>query len=184
MEADRHSPGILKKLQPALGRIGKYKYALIVLLAGVFLMLLPSRQERTPASEPSAGAPASEVSEMQDALAKLLSKIDGAGRVEVLLSLEYGAESYYQSDENTSASGDTESREQTIVLYQPDSTQRLPAVSAAAAWLRRCGHSLRVRAPRMVSMAFPPFDGIIVSRRVKKDKQKQGDEQASPCRQS
>ena len=49
MEADRHSPGILKKLQPALGRIGKYKYALIVLLAGVFLMLLPSRQERTTA---------------------------------------------------------------------------------------------------------------------------------------
>lgn len=99
MEADRHSPGILKKLQPALGRIGKYKYALIVLLAGVFLMLLPSRQERTTAAEPSAGAPASEISEMQDALAKLLSKIDGAGRVEVLLSLEYGAESYYQSDE-------------------------------------------------------------------------------------
>ena len=65
---------------------------------------------------------------MQDALAKLLSKIDGAGRVEVLLSLEYGAESYYQSDEKISASGDTESREQTIVLYQPDSTQRLPAV--------------------------------------------------------
>ena len=65
---------------------------------------------------------------MQDALAKLLSKIDGAGRVEVLLSLEYGAESYYQSDEKTSSSGDTESREQTIVLYQPDSTQRLPAV--------------------------------------------------------
>ena len=84
MEADRHSPGILKKLQPALGRIGKYKYALIVLLAGVFLMLLPSRQERTPAAEPSAGAPASEISEMQDALAKLLSKIDGAGRGEVL----------------------------------------------------------------------------------------------------
>lgn len=128
MEADRHSPGILKKLQPALGRIGKYKYALIVLLAGVFLMLLPSRQERTTAAEPSAGAPASEVSEMQDALAKLLSKIDGAGRVEVLLSLEYGAESYYQSDEKISASGDTESREQMIVLYQPDSTQRLPAV--------------------------------------------------------
>ncbi len=99
-----------------------------MLLAGVFLMLLPSRQERTPAAEPSAGAPASEISEMQDALAKLLSKIDGAGRVEVLLSLEYGAESYYQSDEKISASGDTESREQTIVLYQPDSTQRLPAV--------------------------------------------------------
>ena len=56
------------------------------------------------AAEPSAGAPSSEVSEMQDALAKLLSKIDGAGRVEVLLSLEYGAESYYQSDENTPAS--------------------------------------------------------------------------------
>ena len=128
MEADRHSPGILKKLQPALGRIGKYKYALIVLLAGVFLMLLPSRQERTTAAEPSAGASASEISEMQDALAKLLSKIDGAGRVEVLLSLEYGAESFYQSDEKISASGDTESREQTIVLYQPDSAQRLPAV--------------------------------------------------------
>ena len=62
------------------------------------------------------------------------------------------------------------------------STQRLPAVSAAAAWLRRWGHSLRVRAPKMVSMAFPPFDGIIVSRQVKKDKQKQGDEQASPCK--
>lgn len=128
METGRQDPGILKKLRQAFGRIGKYKYALIVLLAGVFLMLLPGKEESTPSAEASAGTETSELSEMQDALAKLLSKIDGAGRVEVLLSLEYGAESFYQSDEKTSASGDTESREQTTVLYQPESAQRLPSV--------------------------------------------------------
>lgn len=128
METGRQDPGILIKLRQAFGRIGKYKYALIVLLAGVLLMLLPGRKERTTAAEPPAGGQTSELSDMQDALAKLLSKIDGAGRVEVLLSLEYGAESFYQSDEKTSASGGTESREQTTVLYQPESAQRLPAV--------------------------------------------------------
>lgn len=69
---------------------GKYKYVLIILLAGLILLLLPGGS-RTKA-EPAAAQPLTEQTQMQtiqteeQRLAQLLRQISGAGQVQVLLS--------------------------------------------------------------------------------------------------
>ena len=79
----------------------RYKFALLILLVGVALLLLPDRDAK--ASERSEPA-AETVSAQQEAeaaearLASILSEIEGAGRVRVLLSFRTSAETEYVSD--------------------------------------------------------------------------------------
>ena len=78
---------------------GKYAYVLIVIFAGLILMLLPGKDEADP--EPSEAAPNPAVS-MQDNLEAILSKIQGVGRVYVLLTEAQGSRTIYVQDESTS----------------------------------------------------------------------------------
>ena len=73
--------------------IGKYRYVLLVALAGLALMLLPTgAAEETP----SPRAPAEESLEAR--LEAVLRRIDGAGEVAVLLTEEQGGEVFYQTE--------------------------------------------------------------------------------------
>ena len=73
--------------------IGKYRYVLLVALAGLALMLLPTgAAEETPAPT----APAEESLEAR--LEAVLRRIDGAGEVAVLLTEERGGEVFYQTE--------------------------------------------------------------------------------------
>ena len=78
---------------------GKYAYVLIVIFAGLFLMLLPGREAADP--EPYVDAP-KEVNSMQENLEAILSKIQGVGRVHVLLTEAQGSRTIYVQDESTS----------------------------------------------------------------------------------
>ena len=78
---------------------GKYAYVLIVIFAGLILMLLPSREAADP--EPYVEAP-KEVNSMQENLEAILSKIQGVGRVQVLLTEAQGSRTIYVQDESTS----------------------------------------------------------------------------------
>ena len=94
----------------------KYRWAAVVLAVGILLMSLPeagsSRQETSlPAKEPQ-GAEGS----FQQELEKLLSALEGAGRVKLLLSAASGPENHYQIDEDLSASGDSSDRRRKTVL--------------------------------------------------------------------
>ena len=81
--------------QRLTGCITKYRYAILILLAGILILTMPERQEE------SAKAPA-EVScrDLQTQLAEILEKISGVGKVEVLLTEATGADTIYQVDEN------------------------------------------------------------------------------------
>lgn len=91
----------------------KYKYILLVVLAGIFLMALPEKKAEQP-KVPQAAA----VSEpgLQESLSKILSKIEGAGKVEVLLTEAEGRKTLYQMDEDRSAGETTTERKQKTVL--------------------------------------------------------------------
>lgn len=73
--------------------LGKYRYVLLVALAGLALMLLPGGSEE---AEPIP-APAVEES-LESRLEEILSRIDGAGEVRVLLTEEQGGEVLYQTE--------------------------------------------------------------------------------------
>ncbi len=106
----------IKKLSGGLkGLIGKYKYAVIVLVIGLGLLLLPEKsaptQQVQEESKPNSTAIESK------SLTEILQSIQGAGEVQVLLSVANGAETVYQTngDISTSADGGT-SRTETVII--------------------------------------------------------------------
>ena len=73
--------------------LAKYRYVLLVALAGLALMLFPAGSEE---AEP-APTVAEEVS-LESRLESILSRIDGAGEVKVLLTEDRGGEVFYQTE--------------------------------------------------------------------------------------
>ena len=104
-------------------RLGKFKYPVLILLLGVLLLLLPRPSGRE--AEPEATAPAVEerstLAVEETRLANLLSRIQGAGAVEVMLSLKSGEQIHYQTDTQLQTGGSTEEslrQEVTAPTYQ------------------------------------------------------------------
>ena len=94
----------------------KYRYAAIFLVIGIALMVfpVPSGDNRENVEEKQT-VPAELSISVEDRLEKILSQIDGAGRVEVMLTIAFGEEKLYQYDEDTSVSDTTNSLRKTVV---------------------------------------------------------------------
>lgn len=138
----------MKLKLPGLERLPKlldrFKYPLGILLFGVALLLWPSRR----AEEPSAPEPIPAVTEepaqagedycrrMERQLEALLSQVDGAGKVRVLLTLKTGPASDYQTDVNEAdrpeGEGQARSREEkTVILSRGSAYDELAVVRTA-----------------------------------------------------
>ena len=116
-------------LNPALlrGLAGKYKHAIIVLLVGLGLMLLPTGAKDSPAPEPIP-VTRTENNDLESKLSAILSRVRGAGEVEVLLTVRTGGETLYQTDED-SGTGESESRKRlSTVIVEDASNQELGLV--------------------------------------------------------
>lgn len=89
---------------------GKYRYILLVLVAGLILMVLPAKKENpvVPVTKIQDSQPST-----QEQLQEILSRIKGAGKVQVLLTEQRGQETVYQAD--TDRSGDS-LRSETVIL--------------------------------------------------------------------
>ena len=84
----------LKKL-PQL--MMKHKYAVLVLLIGIVLMLIPTTDRTTADKAPTESKEEQNISEE---LTRILSKIEGVGKVEVMLTLAVGEQAVYETDED------------------------------------------------------------------------------------
>lgn len=92
----------------------KYRYILIVLLTGIFLMALPEKKTEVP--EPAQTTQAAEPG-LQEALSQILSKTVGAGKVEVLLTQSQGTQTIYQMDEDrTVGETTTDTHKKTVIV--------------------------------------------------------------------
>lgn len=96
-----------------LGFWKKYRLVLLVLLAGLCLMMIPEKNDEPVISEVKQ---ISQVS-VEQSLAAILSKIKGAGNVEVLLTEYQGKETIYQTDSQQSADS---LRQETVILSSSD----------------------------------------------------------------
>ena len=99
--------------------VRKYRYVLLVVLAGLFLMALPDGKNAKAAPEPAA-AEAEPRQDLQTELEEILSQIQGAGRVRVLLTQREGERTVYQTDEDSTSSG---IRSDTVLLNGSDRSQ-------------------------------------------------------------
>lgn len=140
----------LEKLPSLLDR---FKYPLAILLLGVVLLLWPSNKEEkqtasglTPETTESRADEGEEYREkMEQQIESLLSQVEGAGRVRVLLTLKTGPATAYQSDvsRDRRLEGDREdlSEEEKTVILSRGSAYDEPAV---------------------VSTAYPVFQGALI----------------------
>lgn len=80
-----------------IGYIKKYQYVLLVALVGVFLMLVPQRQEE-PEIPMASTSEAPAAVDLETELAEILSKISDVGKAEVLLTEASGGDTIYQMD--------------------------------------------------------------------------------------
>ena len=97
----------------------KYRLAVMVLLAGIGLMLLPTGQKESPSVPPAEP----EIS-LQASLEAILGQIEGAGRVQVLLTEKSGAETVYQMNEDRAAGDDREDTRREAVLISDGSREK------------------------------------------------------------
>ena len=77
--------------------IRRYRAAALVVLVGVFLMALPRREEKPPELPVRA-----ESRDLSRSLSAALSRMEGAGQVEVLLTEAEGERTVYEQDQDRS----------------------------------------------------------------------------------
>lgn len=126
----------------------KYKYVLLILLAGVALLLWPSGKEppsKEAPAEISASVPQEDfsVSALEEKLSETLSKVKGAGDVTVMLTVQGGSRQVLAVDEKSShkADGGSETQSTTVVVSGASGT----------------GNS-----PVLVQQLYPRFQGALV----------------------
>ena len=105
--------------EKAVHAFQKYKFVLLIVGIGLFLMTLP--EEKKEVSEASVPQAAQEEQTVAEALEEILAKIDGVGKVSVMLTEEAGTETLYQTDIDASSSDTNSSqRSETVIISDAD----------------------------------------------------------------
>ncbi len=88
----------------------KYKYVLLILVLGLGLLLLPGNKREAKVPEKTCTTLSSEdyVRDMEQRLVKILSRIEGVGETEVILTLRQGEEAHYLYDTELRNESDSE----------------------------------------------------------------------------
>ena len=125
-------PKLKKKLASI---IQKYKFVLLILCVGMILILLPTESKST--TNIISGEQAKEPEHIsQKELASILSRISGAGRVEVLLATEaYGKTDYQVNVDSSASSGE---RITTVTVTDAQRNQCRSYYSAGYRFWRKC----------------------------------------------
>lgn len=98
---------------------GKYKYVCLILILGMIFMSIPESSETDTESQRVESQEA--VPDMAQQLEMILMQMEGVGKVQVLLTEDAGSETIFQTDEDSSASGDSKSRRvETVILQDAD----------------------------------------------------------------
>ncbi len=97
-----HLPEQVKGWKEALG---KYRYALLVVAAGVMLLLLPTGNGGKEEARPEETAEPFDVAAFEEKLEEVLSQVDGAGKVRVVLTLEGGSRKVLAQDREQDEEG-------------------------------------------------------------------------------
>lgn len=112
----------LPSLELLVNKLGKFKYAVLIALVGVILLLWPTGQSEVP--EVSQSPPAdSVVDSLEMRLEAAIGEIEGAGRTQLVLSWSDDGQIVYQTDTHTSQDGDTASAEVSTVTVQSGSSR-------------------------------------------------------------
>ena len=100
----------------ALEGIRKHKYALAVAVIGILLICIPFGSSDEAESQLQTQVSLSEVNTMEQRLEDILCRIDGAGKVQVMLTVAASEKTVYQEDTDLSGGGADTSRYDTVII--------------------------------------------------------------------
>lgn len=98
------------------GFIKKYQYILLVIIIGFILLVIPTGKKKHTGDTVTTQKSEAHDIDLQNELSVLLSRISGAGEVEVLLTRSTGEEQLFQTNENSNGSLDTSSKQYDTVI--------------------------------------------------------------------
>lgn len=94
----------------------KYRYAAIIVVIGILLMVFPTDLQKTDSSQPVTEAQLP-ITTLEERLSQLLSTVSGAGKVKVILTLSSGEETLYQTNDDVHIQGeDSTSKTSTVTV--------------------------------------------------------------------
>lgn len=102
----------------------KYKFVVLILLIGLVLLMLPEGNNKDKQQQiPEETTQEDYAAITESRLEAILSKVDGAGQVEVMLTLQRGSYTQYQTDiqtDHSQAEGSSQSGEnkKTVILSE------------------------------------------------------------------
>lgn len=100
--------------------VKKYRYVLLVFAVGLFLMLLPSGKTNSN-KEADIIVSQNNILSVEEQLGSILSQVRGAGEVQVMLTQANGEETLYQTNEDFSDAGDSNTtRIDTVTITDAD----------------------------------------------------------------
>ena len=125
----------LEELQNRLrAGVSKFRIPLLIFASGLLLMLLPTgKRSAQPSDTAAQTAQALELTPPQAEMEAILSRIEGAGRVELLLTLRTSGASVYQTDTRTVTSGSGTTEECETVFGQTSGSGKEPVVQTTLA---------------------------------------------------
>ena len=106
----------------------KYRAALLIFLIGLVLALVPVRRTGMQSAAAEGETAQFSLSDTQTQMEAILSQIDGAGSVRLLLTLRTGEETIYQTDTRTVTNQSGTTLECETVFQQTGSAQKQPVV--------------------------------------------------------
>lgn len=114
----------MKVPKESLGFLKKYRYVILVVAFGLVLMSLPQRKQTGQVPEPTEAA-APDAQDPAARLSEILSGVEGAGKVQVMLTQAKGAETLYQNDLDSDTGEQTVSnRQDTVVVTDENRAQQ------------------------------------------------------------
>lgn len=93
----------------------KYRFIIVILLIGLFLMMLPETEHSNVTVTPTVQQ--QEEKDLQSQLEEVLGQMQGAGKVKVLLTLSAGERSVFQQNETSEQSETNRNiRKETVII--------------------------------------------------------------------
>lgn len=102
----------------------KFRYAVLILVIGLAMMVIPTGNSRSGEKQTTSITTTEEDTSLQTQLADILTTVEGAGLVRVLLSTAEGEQIQYQTDfDVTDREGDVAERVTTVTVTDAEKNQ-------------------------------------------------------------
>jgi stage III sporulation protein AG len=104
-----------------MGWVRKYRFVLLILLIGIGLMLIPFGSSEKADVSQQATAPTQPDISLE--LSRILSQIDGAGEVSVMLTIRTGISTVYQTDDSITTGENGSNKQDTVIITDENRSQ-------------------------------------------------------------